>query len=747
MRQPAQEGEKRVNTRSAGALRSATCLLAICAAGLSAPVLAQDATSNASDAGVQDIVVTATRRAANVQDVSIAVTALGGDRLAELGLRNSTDLAAMTPGLQFTAPGGPPVAGLVSIRGVSQNDFAGHIEPANAFYIDEVYQPSNATSVQELFDVARVEVLKGPQGTLFGRNATGGLIHVITNQPTDDLNGYVDFTYGSYNQVRLEAAAGGKLAEGVSARISFLKNSSDGYVKNAIGPDLLANDTLAGRFQLKLEPSSNLTINLFADWYKIRPVATGGAMITAAAPNADGLGVPLPPGSPTGFGYVDADGNPYTGAFNNPGRFTRETWTVGGKMNLDLGGGYSLASVTSYQKLDSSYAADNDFSPIDIGVFQQDAHARHFTQELRLIEDQGAFRWTVGLYYLNIKGQYFQGFDLPAFATYPRADYRVDTQCYSGFGQFEYDLAPRVKVTAGVRVTRDEKKYYYSEICTGPLCPAFIAPGTLAAAGITRDKHGETGASGRLSIDWRPNDDTLLYASINRGYKAFNYNAGFVGQAPLSGFRFKGENLMAYELGGKFELFNRRLRFNAATFYYDYKDYQAFDQRGFNFTLFNTSAKIYGADFELTARPGMGFQFDAGLSLLHTNVKNIPIGTRLVDRRAPQSPDYTLNLAATKTFELPFGELGATFNAVYTDDFYAQLTNAPVTLIPGGWLANTRLSLKVMDKRVELAVFANNVFNNARKTFAFDVSGPPLGGTYGTYTQPRWIGGQVRFNF
>jgi len=239
----------------------------------------------------------------------------------------------------------------------------------------------------------------------------------------------------------------------------------------------------------------------------------------------------------------------------------------------------------------------------------------------------------------------------------------------------------------------------------------------------------------------------LLYASINRGYKAFNYNAGFVGQAPLSGFRFKGENLMAYEIGGKFELLDRRVRFNAATFYYDYSNYQAFDQRGFNFTLFNTGAEIYGADFELSVHPGMGFRFDAGLALLHTNVEDIPIGTRLVDRKAPQSPGHTINLAATKDFDLGFGELSTTFNAVYTADFYSQLTNAAVTKVPGGWLANARVSLKTMEDKLELSVFANNVFDKARKIFSFDVSAPPLGGAYDTYTQPRWFGAQVRYNF
>lgn len=735
----------KVNT--AKAINRMTLLALV--AGLSPqPLLAQDApqAAQAESEGLDEIIVTATRREANVQDIPIAVTALSGDRLIAAGVRSSIDIAALTPGLQFTDPGGNPVAGLISIRGVSQNDFAGHIEPANAYYIDEVYQPSNASSVQQLYDINRVEVLKGPQGTLFGRNATGGLIHVLTNQPTSEFGGFADVTIGSYDQVRFEGAIGGPISENVSARLAVLKDRHDGYIRNSIGKDINADDTIAARLQLRIDATPDLKINLFADIYKIRPVTTGGAMITAAAPDANGLGVPLPPGSPTGFGYVDADGDPYTGAFDFDGRFTRRTWSVGGRVSYSLGN-LTLASLTSYQALDSSYAADNDFSSFPIGIFQQDARARHFTQELRLIEDDGKFRWTAGLYYLNIVGDYFQGFDLPAFGSYPRADYSVDTRSYSGFAQAEYDLSETLSLSGGLRVTRDEKEYAYLETCDGPLCAAFIAPGSLAANGLTTDKHGETGVSGRLSLNWKPTDRTLLYASINRGYKAFNYNAGFVGQAPLAGFRFDGEKLMAYEVGAKLELLDRRVRFNGAAFYYDYSDYQAFDQRGFNFTLFNTAATIYGADFELAVRPGSGFQFDAGLSLLHTKVEGVPIGATLVDREAPQAPAYTINLSASKSFATPIGRLTASGNATYTDDFYAQMTNAPVTLIPGGWMANARISLKTLDDRLELSVFANNVFDVARKTFSFDVSGPPLGGTYGTYSRPRWIGGQARFNF
>ena len=150
------------------------------------PAVSQTSAATGGDVGgsLDEVVVTATRRESNLQNVGISVSAFTGEDLSNAGVTLTSDLAAVTPGLQFSEPGGSPIAGLISIRGVSQNDFAGHIEPANAFYIDEVYQPSNASSVQEFYDVARVEVLKGPQGTLFGRNATGGLIQVITNEPS-----------------------------------------------------------------------------------------------------------------------------------------------------------------------------------------------------------------------------------------------------------------------------------------------------------------------------------------------------------------------------------------------------------------------------------------------------------------------------------------------------------------------------------------------------------------------------------
>ncbi|MBC7578591.1 MAG: TonB-dependent receptor, partial [Tardiphaga sp.] len=599
---------------------------------------------------------------------------------------------------------------------------------------------------QQLYDVQRVEVLKGPQGTLFGRNATGGLIHIITAKPSDRFGGFVQGAYGNYNEYRLEGGVSIPLGTGVSSRISFLRDKRKGFFANSIGPRLNEDDTVAGRAQLRFKPNADLDILISADNYKILPLHTGAAYATAGAPDANGLGQPLPPGTPTGFGYVDADGNPFTGAFDDPGLLKRTQKNVSGRIQYDFGG-VTLTSLTSYSTLFTDYREDNDLSPFPITVFYQRADAKYFTQELRVGSSRGAFRWTAGAYYLSIDGTYRQAFDVKVLGTLLDANYAQKTSSYSLFAQGEYDLAKQLTLILGGRYTRDRKRYNYLETCTGPACGFFILPGTIGAAGGYRDRHSEGGVSARAQINYKPTDDLLLYLSYNRGYKAFNYNAGFAGQAPLRLARFDGEKLNAYEFGIKSEFADRRIRFNAATFYYDYKNYQAFDQRGLNFTLFNTNATVYGADAELTLSPGAGFNFVAGLSLLHTKVGGVPLNSGPVSREAPQSPHYTANFAASKSFELGFGKLRLNANATRTGRFYSQLTNAPVTRIPANWLVNGRVTLTDRAERVELSGYAKNLLNAKRRVYAFDITSPPFGLVENDYGSPRQYGVELRYNF
>lgn len=735
------------NLRQPRVARGTMASLGTLAAALfaAAPANAQEATAKESDSTISDIVVTATRRSENLQDVGIAVSAFTGDTLKDMNVTQTEDLALATPGLQLQYAGSSPAVALVALRGVSQNDFAPHIEAPIAFYVDEVYQPNNATSAQQFYDVGRIEILRGPQGTLFGRNATGGLIHVLTAQPSRDFNGFVSAAYGEYNQFRVEAGVGGPIGEGVTYRASFFRNRNDGFIKNDIGPDVNSDDTMAGRLQILLEPTETLSIKLSGSIYHIRDATAGGGYPTAGTLNADGVGVRLPPGTPTQYGYVDADGDPFTSSQDYSGNLNRKQQDVSSRISYDAGD-ISFSSLTSYSKLRSIYDEDHDLSPLNYSTFDQGVDTKNFTQELRVSEQSGDLRWTAGVFYLDINGNYTQGFDFRAISAYPRAIYSQDTKSWSVFAQTEYDLSPTLTLTTGLRYSKDKKSLDYTEICILG-CPALQAPGTIGTLGRIVDSHKEGGWSGRFQLDWQPNDDTLLYASINRGYKASNYNAGFIGAAPIPLLRFKGEKLTAYEVGAKLDLLDGHLRVNAATYYYDYKDFQASDQRGINLVIFNTDAKFYGADTDITISPGGGFTFVAGASLLNTKVYNVPFltGPRATD--ATQSPGLTLNLTASKDFELGFGRLNFVGAVKYTDKYYSQLTNAPASRIPSNWLVNGRIALTDSSEMFELALNAKNIFNSRRLVYVFDTTGPGFGQVENSYAPPRQVTVEARINF
>lgn len=721
----------------------ATALSPLTAAPLMLPAAAYAAEA-ADDIGLGEIIVTATRREADVQRIGIAVSAMSAETLEKYSVSDANELTALVPGFSYTDTGSP-VVGLISIRGVSQNDFAGHLEAPNTFYIDEVYLPAISATSLQFFDVSRVEILKGPQGTLFGRNSTGGLLHIITNKPTQEFEGYASLTVAERDQIKLEGAISGPLSDTVRGRLAAYRNKADGYFKNDLGKDLNEDDIVAGRAHLEMTPNEDLDIRLSADIYKQRPSTTGGAYATAGAPNADGLGEHLPPGSPTAYGYVDADGDPFTGSFDQPGNIEKRLWSVSGRVAYDFGD-ISLISLTSYSDTESDYIEDNDLSPVPFTEFNQTSNSEHFTQELRLEGETENFNWITGVYYLNIDGQYAQGFNILAIGTNLQSASALKTESWSVFGQGEYAVSDTVSLIAGARWTTDTKKYQYEANCTGPACPGFVLPDTIGSAGLVTDKHTDDGWSARLELDWRPMEDLLLYGSVSRGYKAFSYNAGFAGQAPLAGLRFNGEKLTAFEVGNKLDFWEKRARLNISAFYYDYKDFQAFDQRGVTFTLYNTDARIYGLDAEFTVRPVESLTLFAGASLLDTKVDDVPIGAGLQDREATQSPSVTFSFAATQVFSLnDNGDISVTANAVYTDEFYSQLSNAPVTLVPSNWLVNARIAYTSPSDRFEFAVFAKNLMDEKRQIYAFDITN--IGLVENNYGEPRQFGAELRVNF
>jgi len=348
-------------------------------------------------AALEEVVVTATRKAVNLQDTGISVSAFSGAELEQLNITDTDMLTLVTPGLMFQNGGGSPLVGLVSIRGVSQNDFAGHIESPNAMYVDEVYQPSVSTNSMKMFDLERVEVLRGPQGTLFGRNATGGLIHLITNKPTDEFEGYLDVSAGDFSSYTAEGAVSGPITDDISGRLALYHSESKGYIGNSIGPDQVADDTDAARAHIRIEPSDRLNILLSGDYYRTDTDNVGGAHSQGALVDpVTGLGYNVPGINNTVTGYVQSSSDIYNGAYDQPGYLDRKSYNLVANIAYDFDQ-LRLVSLSNYNNVNSNYLEDNDLSPYPFIDFLQTGDSDAFSQELRLEQLEGATRWTTGL--------------------------------------------------------------------------------------------------------------------------------------------------------------------------------------------------------------------------------------------------------------------------------------------------------------------------------------------------------------
>ncbi|MBB4615790.1 TonB-dependent receptor [Novosphingobium taihuense] len=707
-----------------------------------------------------DIIVTANRTEQKLQRVGVAATVLSADNLAASGISSTDALVTATPGLQIAQPGGPGLTSLISIRGVSQNDFAGHLESPNSFYVDDAYQVAPSANTQPLFDVKRVEVLKGPQGTLFGRNSVGGLINIITNDPVDDFEGTTTGEIGSLNHVKVEGALNAPLGGGSAIRIAFYKSNQDGYLRNVFNDTRQNGDNSIGlRGKLKLQISSDLTAQFSADYFKFTSDAANVAFMVGGVTNADGLGVSVP-GQATAYGYIDADGDPYTVAADFNGGLHRENGSVGAKLTYDLGGA-TLVSQTNFGWAKSYYAEDNDSSPLDYTRFFQTSKSNSLTQELRLFGSSDRANWTVGAFYVHIDGgPYTQRFELrnsgpnligPINAALDTL-YSLKTNSWSVFGQYAYDLTNTLNITGGLRYTRDRKDFNFRFLCdefaSGLGCAIGLIPppGTEGSASPYADKHSEGAISGRVAIEYKPTSNLLLYASYSRGYKAFSYNVSFSGLAPLNGVRFNGEKINAYEVGQKYTFMGGRGRFNLSGFYYDYEDYQAFDQRGLNLTLYNTSAKIKGLEAELGLNTG-GWALNVAGTLLDAKVDNVKLPNGPASRRPPQTPKFTLLGSISKRVPISSGDLNLDVSAIYTGEAFAQLTNAPNTRLPANVIGNARIAYKPSSGAYEIAIYARNIFDNRSVRYAFDLTSPLLGASEGNYGPPRTYGASVKVNF
>ena len=710
----------------------------------------------AQGAVLEEIIVTAQKREQSAQDVPIAVSAFSGDQLEQLGYTNAQQVTAMAPGVSTVQPNGEANYA-VAIRGVAANDFTTNIESPVAIYLDDTYISQMSGAGFQLFDMERVEILRGPQGTLFGRNATGGLVHFLSRRPTDEFEGYAKVTGADYDTLRFEGAVSGALSEKWAARLSAAVNKGDGYVNNRINSNDLNNtDDKAGRLQLLFTPSErgDVLLNVRANHQSINT----GFFENVSSIRTGEL-------TPTEFnpvlGYIDNDGDPYAGDYDAPGHNQLSTFgsTVTVNWEFDT---IVLTSITDYQSVERDYIEDSDASPAPVFNFFLTTDAKQFSQELRLAGQQDSFNWVAGAYYLDLDIDDSNGAETEPFID-PAGDtpavsgldnpYKTQTQSWSLFGQIDYDLNETMSLTAGLRLINDEKDHSYEVNAVD-----FIDgqkkrngnPNILAQIARYDGDRSDTEWSGRLALNWQPTEDKLYYVSWNRGVRGGGFNAPVFPVSPPLGyddatFSYDPEILIAYEAGFKLSFLDGRARLNGAAYYYDYSDYQAFQIIGIDTITTNADGESKGAELELQASPGEGWDILLGAAY---NDVEVDLGNGTPKTTSVQSPKWNLNGLVRYEWEAMGGTFAIQADGQYRSKHYFALTKLPTVRENGYSIYNAAVSYRTADDKWTVRAFIDNLTDEEYLVQTFDLSGTDVFGmTEQYYGRPQWWGISVAVNW
>jgi iron complex outermembrane receptor protein len=702
-------------------------------------------------ARLDEITVTAQKREQSVQDTPVAVTVLTGDTLVKMGVDSGNDVAQYTPGLAIAPVQGVGNVPNISIRGVGLNDFRDFNESPSAVYVDEVYKGALAGLDFALYDLDRVEVLKGPQGTLFGRNATGGLVNYLTARPTDELEGYARLSGGSFGDVKAEFAVSGPLSNAVAGRLSAVYHTNDG-VRHNVNPDGKDGDQIdlaaaRGQLDFKLSDSGSLLLTAEAG----KNDNAGGNPYRYAPALLDENNAPV---VPTEIDKANRDivvGTSDLNDINVSAGLKTDTDFKSGTARLDWDfGGVGLVSITNYQDFNKHQIQDCDSAPIDLCFTDYTSKVKQFSQELRLQGEINELLWNAGLYYFDLSNKGTQslfgpvaGLLLAPGTESTTTTFDTTTTSLAAFGQLEYRLTDDVALIGGLRYSDDQTDMTQVFLLTVPE-DALGFTGGIPYPKATQKKKN---TSYTAKVTWDIGDATMVYAGVANSFKGGTFNSGF-GPVDPSLYSVKPEELTSFEMGFKSESGDGRNRFSGAAFYYDYKDMQAFQFVGLNQLLFNADATVKGAELEWTSLPTDALMISAGLSYLDTNVEDVADSAGVVkDREMVLAPEFSLNAMARYTWGLSSGSaLAAQVDGNYNTSVYFDNINAPGTKQGSVALFNARLSWNSAGDRYEVAAYVKNLTDEVPLNYAFDLSGQ-LGYVQQSYHPPRTYGVSVGMKF
>ena len=759
------------------------------AATFTAPSFAADAKAAADD--LTEVVVTAQFRAQKLQDTPIAITAVNAALLESRNQNSLADVTAQAPNVNLRETGGAFGPGMSArIRGVGQADFDPAFEPGVGIYIDDVYYSSLTGANFDLLDLDRVEILRGPQGVLGGRNSEGGAVKLYSQKPKGDDSGSIRATYGSRNLLDFRATGDVALTDTLSLRVAGVSKKQDGYVSRidyacanpgtAIpnqapqGDCKLGNeggkDYSAGRAALRWLASDDVEINLTAD-LTLDKSESAAIVLQAVNPAAGGALFTNTYGVPYTSAFIPADAytsyasfsalrpqnligppNPLAGTTLSfsPNTNTK-VWGTNLTADWKLSDSMAVKSITAYREFDSRWSEDNDVSPLSGSLGAEHLYNHSFSQELRLNGTVSLVDYTLGGYYFNQTTTYathqFLPYALPGFEFYGNDP--VEANTYAAFLNTAWHITDALNLNTGVRYSKEKKDYHYSRLPVG----GSLVLG-LDSLNSTVGKYEGSNFDYRLNLDYRWNEQLMTYASVSTGFKGGGTNARPFG--PLQVVPFNKETLTAYELGAKSDFFDRRLRVNVSVFQNKFKDIQLTLLSCPSLTpvspcaaTFNAgTADIKGWELEAEATPIDGLTFDASFSDLSFKYTSLAANTGLtVGQEAPGNIKSKWSIGGQYEIMLPSGStLSPRVDYSFNGGFNTNAVFAPSNRVAGYHLTNARLTYKTVDTKWEAALIGTNLLNEKYYISNFDLLSSS-GAQYGLIAAPREFSIQVKKKF
>lgn len=709
---------------------------------------------------VDSITVTARRREENLQDTPVSISAFSEESLERQQIEGTDDLDMITPNLQFTSYGpltGNNSAAQVFIRGIGQTDATAAVDPGVGIYMDDVYLGRAVGGAMEFRDIANVQVLRGPQGTLFGRNTIGGAVLLSTKDPGDEFGGELKARTGTDSLIRIFGGLDIPLSETLGARLSGGLKKRDGYVTRVFdGVDLGDDNTYNLNAALKWEPAANFSFKIKADYahenengspFVFTDINTAQVFPIAVSVGAGCPGASFPPPIPV----PNIDDPRCANDFYNMGEFTNggnapvtstlESWGVSGHAEWGVNDAVTLKSITAYRSLEWKGVRDADNTPFNILTTNLESESTQFSQELQALFDFGQVKGVVGGYFFDEDTFDFTRVQFsppiapvlmggPGVLDVQLVD--LGTKSFAFFTQWSWDLTDSLGVSGGVRYT-DEEKSMQATIYNPGVQPIDFMPTTLPTMATTEggslfifpDQYTEDYSSviGSASLQYRWNDNFLTYFSWSQGFKSggFNerYNAptvdlstGVENNLPIA---FDEETANTYEIGFKSD-FGGVFRLNASGFRTKYDDIQLIYRLGIVPLLFNAgTATISGFEAEFTYAPNRDFIVDGSVGHLRDQFKDIidvPLTTATVgpDNALPFTPAWSGHIGAAYTFH-PTGSLELTPRvnlSITSSQFFDAANTVEVAQNDTVTVVNTSIKLAAPDQGWALVVGLNN---------------------------------------